>query len=242
VLPLTKDLWREARRIWSVKTLVAAFAALTLLFAIAAPAQADVGFVSSSRKAAAPGDRVDLTIGCGFCFPPCVGALGHRHPPGDSNGGCMPRKGRPPASFSVWLTPQKHSLDRYTCDSGEYRGPCQSGSRPPRLPSFIFLGRATPDGVVEKPHDFPSYRLAVDVPDVPPGLYKYVAFCDACYDGPQGSLIDDRTNAAGPLRVLPPIAAASFLSQWPIPRSSAFGALSPLPTPPWNPAARRSTT
>jgi hypothetical protein len=183
------------------------------------PAQADVGFESSSRKAAAPGDRVDLTIGCGFCFPPCVGEPGHRHPPGDPTGGCMPRKGRPPASFSVWLTPVNHSLDPYVCGPGEYpeddpAGPCRSGSRPPRLPSFIYLGRAVPPRGSDKPadrprHYFPRYRLIFAVPEVRPGRYKYVLFCDTCVDGPRGSIVDDRAGAAGPLRVLPPIATAS---------------------------------
>jgi hypothetical protein len=187
-------------------------AALILAFAaaltVAGPARADVGFESVSRHAGSPGDRVDLTIGCGFCFPPCVGRLGHQHPPGERSGACMlgSRRG-PPASFPVWLTPLRHSLDRYTCDLGEG---CRPGARPPRLPSFVYLGRAAPrpDELADR-HGVPRYRLIFGVPEASPGRYKYVLFCEACVEGPRGSLIESPTLAAGRLRVLPRIATAS---------------------------------
>jgi hypothetical protein len=206
-------------RMASVKSFVslAAVAAISLAvavvsLAVAAPAQADVGFESVSRHAGAPGDRVDLTIGCGFCLPPCVGRPGHRHPPGERQGVCMlgPHKD-PPAFFPVWLARLDHSLDRYMCDLGEG---CRLGARPPRLPSFVYLGRAEqpwPQSELDDRRrvDVPRYRLIFGVPEVPPGAYKYVLFCHTCVDGPRGSLIDNATVASGRLRVLPPVATAS---------------------------------
>jgi hypothetical protein len=199
-----------------MKTFVAPLAAVTLLFTVASPACADVGFESSSRKAGAPGDRVQVTIACGFCFPPCVGEVGDKHPPGDRNGTCMLGSEKaPPASFQVWITPVSHSLDPYVCGPGEWApgesptGPCRAGSRPPHLPSFIYLGRAVPPRQAQDSGELPRYRLTFGVPQTRPGLYKYVLFCDSCVGGPRGSLVDDRGRAAGPLRVLPPVATAS---------------------------------
>ena len=187
-------------------TAIAAALSFALLLAVASSAQADVGVVSASRAAGDPGTPVELTLGCGFCFPPCVGGSGHRHAPGDPHGACMLDSHRePPPSFPIWLTPLKHSLKPYVCGRGE---DCVPGSsRPPHLPSFIYLGRALPiapgDG-----HEIPRYRLAFGVPEVRPGRYKYAIFCDACIDGPRGSLTDSHTIAAGRLRVLAPVATA----------------------------------
>jgi hypothetical protein len=185
---------------------VAALLSFVLFLAVASPAEADVGVVSSSRAAGAPGDPVELMLGCGFCFPPCVGEPGHRHPPGDLHGPCMLDSHRePPASFPIWLTPLKHSLEPYLCRPGEG---CEPGSsRPPHLPSFIYLGRAVPAAAgVDGGHGIPRYRLAFGVPEARPGRYKYVIFCDACVDGQRGSMTDSHTIAAGRLRVLAPIA------------------------------------
>jgi len=197
-----------------MKTSLAALAALSLLLLAAAPAPADVGFAGSTARDGEPGDRVAVTVGCGFCFPPCVGEPGDMHPPGSRRGACMPGKEGPPASFEVWITPVDHSLDPYVCGPGEWppgeppRGPCR-GSRPPHLPSFIFLGRAMPQPRQPDSREIPRYRLDFGVPEARPGLYKYVLFCDACIDGPRGSLVDDRGRAAGPLRILPAAAQAS---------------------------------
>lgn len=115
----------------------------------------------------------------------------------------------PPAYFPVWLTPLRHSLDPYMCDLGER---CRLGARPPRLPSFVYLGRA---GAQRGPNElgdrrgFPRYRLTFGVPEVPPGRYKYVLFCEACIEGPRGSLIESRTLPAGRLRVEPQAASVS---------------------------------
>lgn len=191
-----------------MKTSVAVLTCLALLVSLAPPAPADVGIVSASRHAAEPGDRVSLTVGCGFCFPPCVGYPGHRHPQGERNGACMLGTHRKPApaSFQLWLTPLGHSLAPYVCDPGD---PCEPGSsRPPHLPSFIYLGRAVPLASGGEAHEIPRYRLTFEVPEARPGGYKYVLFCDACADGPRGSLVENVTQAAGRLRVLPALATA----------------------------------
>lgn len=193
-----------------MKTNAAIAAALSffLLLAAAPAAPADVGIVSSSRAAGTPGDPVELTLGCGFCFPPCVGGPGHRHPQGGLHGICMlDGRREPPASFPIWLTPLTHSLKPYLCRPGESCEP--ESSRPPHLPSFIYLGRAVPIAAGGREgHGIPRYRLTFGVPETRPGRYKYVIFCDACIDGPRGSLTESQTIAAGHLRVLTPIATA----------------------------------
>ena len=168
---------------------ILAFALSGSLFLVFAPsASADVGIVSASPRGGAPGGRVELTLGCGFCFPPCVGEPGHRHPPGDLHGTCMlGTHGGPPAAFAIWLTPIGHSLAPFKCRPGQA---CEAGSsRPPHVPSFIFLGRAVPMRESDEPHSYPRYRLIFGVPEARPGLYKYVIFCDSCFAGPRGSLI-----------------------------------------------------
>jgi hypothetical protein len=168
--------------------------AAILLFA-AAGARADIGFESASRAAAAPGDPVRVTVGCGFCLPHCVGEPGERHPPGRGDGACMlGHRSGPPASFPVWLTASDTPLEPHRCGPRMLCPP--ESARPPRLPSFVHLGRAAHRG--ESPH----YDLRFRVPDVPAGAYKYVLYCDTCVDGPRGNLLESSHLAAGRLRVL----------------------------------------
>jgi len=189
-------------------------AAIVLLAALpalpASPARGDVGVESASHTSGAPGDVVTLTLGCGFCFPPCVGEPGHRHPPGVLHGTCMlGTQARPPPGFQIWLTPLRRSLAPYRCGPGDSCAP--GSSRPPHLPSFIYLGRAKRDPGTE-PGDIPRYRLRFQVPPARAGRYEYVIYCDACVAGPRGSLIDDRTTSAGRLQVLPPDSSGATAS------------------------------
>lgn len=179
---------------------------LVLPCLLASPARGDVGIESVSRQAGVAGDPARLTLGCGFCLSPCVGGPGRHHPPRDFHGACtLGARAKPPVAFPIWLTPLKHSLGPYRCRPADA---CVPGSaRPPHLPSFTYLGRAVYEPDLTESGDVPRYRIVFQVPPVRPGRYKYVIYCDACYDGPRGSLIDDRT-AAGRLRVLPTGAGA----------------------------------
>jgi hypothetical protein len=185
----------KGRKLW-----ISPLIALTLLAAGSGSAGADIGFTGASRTAASPGDTVRVTIGCGFCLPRCVGRPGHRHPPGRVDGTCIlggPRA-RPPAGFPVWLTPLGRSLGPYppaSCKPGQR---CPPAQRPPRLPSFTYLGRAERT-LGDDRVDEPLYVLRFQVPEVAPGRYKYVLYCDSCVGGPLGVRIESAVFAAGSL-------------------------------------------
>lgn len=176
-----------------------------LLLLTASAARADVGVESASDSSAAPGKQIRVTIGCGFCYPSCVGRPGHRHPPGRARGVCMlgGRSG-PPTGFGIWLMPLTHSLAPYRCAASR---PCPPGSsRPPHLPSFTYLGRAGPASGPGRlgPREIPRYVLRFRVPELMPGRYKYVIYCGTCVDGPRGSLVATGSTPAGRLEVTPP--------------------------------------
>ena len=69
-------------------------------------ASAAVGVEKVSRHGGGPGDEVTLTLGCGFCYPPCEGPKGERHPRGFDHGPCMlDTKKDPPPSFGISVVP-----------------------------------------------------------------------------------------------------------------------------------------
>jgi len=181
--------------------------ALLVASLLAPAAGADVGFESASRSSAGPGEHVKVTVGCGFCFPPCVGRPGHRHPPGTTKGICMlDSRSRPPTGFGIWLTPAAHTLARNRIRS----------SRPPHLPSFTYLGRAR-RATRRSPgqHEIPRYVLRFRVPALPPGAYRYVLYCAACVEGPRGTLIESGPAPPIHLRIGPPPSASALKSQQP---------------------------
>lgn len=171
-------------------------AVLLLLFAAllaTAPAQADVGVEKVSRTAGLPGDEVDLTLACGFCFPPCEGAPGHR------NGPCMlGTKGPPPASFPVSLVPVEKAPKLHRCGPNALCPP--QPSRAPSRPPYTFLGEATPP-TEDDGSNIPRYVLHLGIPALRPGVYTYVIFCDVCARGKAGSLIADPAARQWRLRV-----------------------------------------
>lgn len=160
------------------------------------PVQADVGVERVSRSAGRVGDPVDLTIGCGFCFPPCHGAPGQRNVP------CMlGTKAPPPEEFPVSLVPIGKAPALRRCGP---RALCPlqvlaASGRPP----FTFLGEATPPAAAEirSGRDVPRYLLHFEIPDLRPGLYTFVIFCDTCTPGRRGSLIVSPDSPAWQLRV-----------------------------------------
>jgi hypothetical protein len=75
---------------------------------------------------------------------------------------------------------------------------------PPRRRPFVFLGSARPDRDSRKRYIY-DYRFRFVVPDVKPGAYAFVLWCDGCYEGPRGSLITSALpssrSKAGILRI-----------------------------------------
>jgi len=153
-------------------------------FLTAPSATADVGVERVSRFAGSPGDTVELTIGCGFCFPPCEG------PQGDRSGVCMPGVEPPPPSFPVSLVPIEQVPRPHRCGPRRICTPQASG--PPRRAPFTLLGWAKPvqaqtsgqrhlgggfgHGAIEPPR----YMLDFHIPDLRPGVYSYVIYCGVC--------------------------------------------------------------
>lgn len=173
--------------------MIAAVAAATacLLLLLAGSAAADVGVEKVDRHAGPPGDEVHLTIGCGFCFPPCKGPKGERHPEGFEKGPCMlGTDGKaPPSSFAVSLVSQQRAEHLLACNTGEQA--CPTPTRAPRRHGYRYLGEALPPPGGNNPEhgDPPRYLLDFEIPRLAPGKYSYVIWCDVCVDGRGGSLV-----------------------------------------------------
>lgn len=188
--------------------LLIALLALTASLAHTATARAAVGIEKASTHHGAPGATVNLTIGCGFCFPPCVGPKGERHPKGFDHGPCMlGTDGKePPASFGVSLVRSKEAPQRRTCGTGPVCTLTPLG--PPHNAPFTFLGRAVPPPGGNNPEggDPPRYLLRFTVPDLSPGTYTYEIWCGVCADGRRGALIGAPSSRLWRLVVRPPAA------------------------------------
>ncbi|HEV7615539.1 MAG TPA: hypothetical protein VGO36_04860 [Solirubrobacterales bacterium] len=172
--------------------MLAACAVVGLLAALSASvADAAVGVEAVSRHRGSPGDEVKLTLACGFCFPPCVGPKGERHPDGFDHGPCMlGTDGKePPGSFGISLVPLAKAPGPRPCGRRAVCSP--AAPAPPRRRSFTFLGLAVPPPGGNNPEHGapPRYRLSFAIPDLSPGAYAYVIWCDACQAGREGSLI-----------------------------------------------------
>jgi len=169
----------------------AAVALAAVLMALAAmPAHADVGVEKVNRHGGAPGTSVTLTLGCGFCFPPCVGPKGQRHPKGFDHGPCMlGTKKDPPAWFGVSVVPRSRAPQLLECGPNALCPP--STLAPPRRAPFTYLGRAIPPPGGNDPEsgDPPRYLLDFTIPDLRPGAYAYEIWCGVCAAGREGSLI-----------------------------------------------------
>ena len=199
--------------------IAAAIAAVASLMLLSSSASAAVGVEKASRHAGRPGDQVRLTLGCGFCFPPCKGPKGDRHPEGFEKGPCMlGTDGPPPASFGVSLLRQDRVEGLFGCMSR--KGGCAT-PRAPRRHGYRFLGEALPPPGGNNPEhgDPPRYLMRFEIPRLPAGEYGYVIWCDVCLDGRAGSLI---ANPASPLWRLEVRPAASR-------QSGASGRMSPWP-------------
>jgi hypothetical protein len=153
-------------------------------------ASAAVGVEKVSRHGGEPGDEVTLTLACGFCFPPCEGPKGERHPRGFAHGPCMlDTKKDPPASFGISLVPLSSAPVPQRCGP---RAVCSPDSAaPPRRAPYTFLGLAVPPPGGNNPEhgDPPRYLLQFTIPSLRSGPYAYVIWCDACIGGKRGSLL-----------------------------------------------------
>jgi hypothetical protein len=133
---------------------------------------------------------VTLTLGCGFCYPPCKGPKGDRHPEGFDHGPCMlGTKAEPPASFGVSLVPLSKAPEPRQCGP---RAVCSPNTlAPPRHAPYAFLGLAVPPPAGNNPEhgDPPRYLLHFTIPSLPSASYAYVIWCDACLRGKRGSLL-----------------------------------------------------
>jgi hypothetical protein len=162
--------------------------AILLALIAAAPASGDVGIERTSSRAGAPGDTVTVTLGCGFCYPPCKGAPGHREP-----SPCMlGTKAQPPVSFPISLVPIGKAPQPFSCAPNALCSP--ETAAPPHRAPFRYLGEALPPSA-EQPQTGhvppPRYRLDFTVPELAPGTYTYVIYCDVCQSGSGGILIAD---------------------------------------------------
>lgn len=178
----------------------------------APPARADVGVERVSRGAASAGEEVTVTLGCGFCFPPCVGSAGHRHPAGYPQGTCMlDTKADPPKAFPLSLVPLARAPKPYRCGPNALCAP--EALRPPRQAPFTALGSAVPPPKGNDPESgrIPRYLLRFEAPDVQPGTYSFVIYCETCRKGKGGSLIP-----SGQLRIRPQSPARSSSSVLPL--------------------------
>jgi hypothetical protein len=193
-----------------MRMLAAVAGATACLLLLASSAAADVGIEKVDRHAGRQGEEVNLTVGCGFCYPPCKGPKGERHPEGFEKGPCMlgTDGAPPPASFGVSLVSRSRAerlLER-TIDCSPHPSRCPSTLRPPRGHGYRYLGEALPPAGGNNPEhgDPPRYLLGFEIPRLAPGQYSYVIWCDACADGRAGSLV---VNPRSPLWRL---AVASF--------------------------------
>lgn len=170
---------------------LAVSAAVAILCALAASsASAAVGIEKVSPHGGEPGDEVTLTLSCGFCFPPCKGPKGHRHPDGFDHGPCMlGTKAEPPRSFGISLVPLSKAPEPRKCGRRAVCSP--DTSAPPRRDPYTFLGLAVPPPGGNNPEhgDLPRYLLHLSIPSLRSGAYAYVIWCDACLEGKRGSLL-----------------------------------------------------
>ena len=182
-------------------------------------AKGAVGVEKLSRSAGQPGERVRLTIACGFCYPPCEGAPGHRNSPCMLGGRRLP----PPGSFPVSLVPVERAYDPTECGGTPGCPPTHAApptvAAPPRHAPFTLLGEALPPGDIEAIREsgrgyVPRYMLDFEIPARRPGVYAFVIFCDACWPRRGGALISNPATRLWRLRVESPIATFRPLAGW----------------------------
>jgi hypothetical protein len=132
----------------------------------------------------------------------------------------------PPATFSISLVPIAKAPLPHRCGPNALCAPAAAG--PPRRAPYTYLGAATASPrnaeVGATGHaEPPRYRLEFAVPDLKPGTYAYVIYCDVCGRDGRGSLIAVPTTRSWRLRILAPDPRARIGAE----RGSALGDLEP---------------
>jgi hypothetical protein len=162
------------QRVWR-RLLSAGLLASAVLFMVS-QADADIGVIGVKPNVGAPGQLVDLAVGCGGS--------------------------RCPQQWPVSLFPSAQARRALAPVCEGKHGPCSSPIAPrlPRERPYVFLGwatRASPTSYGQ------SYELRFRVPRVKPGAYAFVIFGDLRSPGPSGFLIADSTSPGKFLRVHP---------------------------------------
>jgi hypothetical protein len=141
--------------------LAALSVALLLGLFAAESARGDVGVAGLTPRAGAPGERIEVSIGCGWCASSSIG--GRR---------------RPPAAFPVSLVPVARAPMPHPCMGGKaVCGPFSAG--PPRRRPFSYLGKAKPVFDLDHPPEdswAANYRLRFQIPRMSPGTYAFVTY------------------------------------------------------------------
>jgi hypothetical protein len=98
-------------------------------------------------------------------------------------------KADPPPSFGISLVATAKAPRPYRC--GPRRVCSPQAKAPPRRAPFTYLGEAVPPPGGNNPEDggMPRYLLRFEVPDLRPGPYTFVIYCDVCLQGRGGALI-----------------------------------------------------
>jgi hypothetical protein len=197
-----------------------ALAALLALLGVPASASADEGITAVSRRVAAPGEEVTVTIGCG-CLPPCKGRSGHRHPEGFKRGPCtLGSRAKPPLSFGVSLLPVgKLAAMMRRCARRSCPSPIEALPSDPYRAPYAFLGSARPPAGGNSPEsgEPPRYLLTFTIPVPRPGGYSYVIWSRGSENGHRGRLnvnpgaADWRLSVRGPQPSLAGLLSALLL-------------------------------
>jgi hypothetical protein len=147
--------------------------------ALASSAKADVAVKRVSPADGVPGLVSDLWVFCGGCSP------GLR--------------------LGVSLVPVEHAPTRtWDAQLGAYTRPASLA--PPRQSPYVFLGwtdASRGSALTERRH------LRFRIPNVEPGTYAFVIYCEPCTGGPRGSLIANTDDVDELLRIGGPPARIS---------------------------------
>jgi hypothetical protein len=160
--------------------------ALSLGLLAVAPANGDVGVAGLAPRAGAPGEWVEVSIGCGWCASSSIG--GRRRPPAAFPVSVVPlaRTPKPQPCRASIIARLRKKLSKAVAEKAE----CSpEAAEPPRRRPYVFLGKAKPLFDLDHPPYSPraaNYRLRFRIPRVTPGPYAFVIYLG--FSGGRGGL------------------------------------------------------